>query len=217
MTVNTRDLNKTPLLMVQDSADPMHYLRETEIFDYSHPRIAEAAASLQNAGTGQVEIARAAYEFVRDTIDHSGDAGREAVIWTASDVLTAGHGICFAKAHLLTALLRCMGIPAGLCYQRLVLDDANPGKLTLHGMSAVWLNNRWIRLDARGNKPGVNAQFSLEGEQLAFPVRLELGEKEYPAVYADPLPGLLTVMKQSTSVSWLMQALPDRIDRSEKA
>jgi len=30
--------------------------------------------------------------------------------------------------------------------------------------------NRWIRVNARGNKPGVDAQFSIEGEKLAFSV-----------------------------------------------
>jgi len=31
--------------------------------------------------------------------------------------------------------------------------------------------NKWIRLDARGNKEGVNAQFSIDQEQLAYLVR----------------------------------------------
>jgi hypothetical protein len=30
---------------------------------------------------------------------------------------------------------------------------------------------RWIRLDARGNKPGIQAEFSTRTEQLAYVVR----------------------------------------------
>jgi len=42
---------------------------------------------------------------------------RDVVTCSASEVLREGTGICFAKSHLLAALLRAVGIPAGLCYQ----------------------------------------------------------------------------------------------------
>jgi len=43
----------------------------------------------------------------------------------------------------------------------------------IHALNAVYLAefNKWIRLDARGNKEGVNAQFSIDQEQLAYLVR----------------------------------------------
>ncbi|WP_338430147.1 transglutaminase domain-containing protein [Synechococcus elongatus] len=34
-------------------------------------------------------------------------------------------GYCYAKSHLLVALLRACSIPAGFCYQRLSFDAAN--------------------------------------------------------------------------------------------
>lgn len=40
-------------------------------------------------------------------------------------------------------------------------------------------------MDARGNKVGVDAQFDLEQERLAFPVREDLGEVDYGIVYAN--------------------------------
>jgi hypothetical protein len=43
--------------------------------------------------------------------------------------------------------------------------------------------NKWIRLDARGNKPNVNAQFSIHEEKLAFVVRKEFGEIDYPTLH----------------------------------
>lgn len=127
------------------------------------------------------------------------------------------EGICFAKSHLLAALLRKLGIPAGFCYQRLVLDDADPTDLTLHGLNAVYLPSleRWIRLDARGNKPGVEAQFSLETEILAYPVRTELGEIDYPTIYSQPLSTVIAVLQKSKTIAQLRDQLPGRYQSSE--
>lgn len=46
-------------------------------------------------------------EYVRDKVSHSADINEDILTCAASEVLKAGHGICFAKAHLLAALLRC--------------------------------------------------------------------------------------------------------------
>lgn len=39
--------------------------------------------------------------------------------------------------------------------------------------------NKWIRLDARGNKDTIHAEFGLEEEKLAFYIRAELNEVDY--------------------------------------
>lgn len=95
-------------------------------------------------------------------------------------MLKAGHGICFAKSYLLAALLRCKSVPAGFCYQKLILDDKAAPILIYHGLNGVYVKDckKWIRLDARGNKSGVDAQFSTTTEQLPFPIRPENGEKD---------------------------------------
>lgn len=72
----------------------------------------------------------------------------------------------------------------GLCYQRLLWGDNPDTGHVLHGLVAVYLRDKWIRLDARGNKTGVDAQFSIDEEKLAFPVRPEFGEIDYPTIYA---------------------------------
>ena len=81
-------------------------------------------------------------------------------------------------------------VPSGVCYQRLTLGDAPDTGYCIHALNTVYLPSlgRWIRLDARGNKPGVDAQFSLDTEQLAYAVRPELGEREYGVNYAVPHP-----------------------------
>ena len=70
----------------------------------------------------EIEFASRAFEFVRDEISHSNDAGRKELCLRASDVLDKRTGLCFGKSHLLCALLRAAGIPAGLCYQYLQLS-----------------------------------------------------------------------------------------------
>ncbi len=107
-------------------------------------------------------------------------------------MLREGVGLCFGKAHLLTALLRAQGVPAGLCYQRLT-DDGHA--FDLHGLVAVHLSGACHRQDPCGNKPGVDAQFSPDSEQLAWPVRPELGERDYPHVLAWPAPRVISALQ----------------------
>ena len=105
-------------------------------------------------------------------------------------MLTYREGICYAKSHLLAALLRGQGIPSGLCYQRLTLGETPETGYCIHALNTVYMTSldKWIRLDARGNKPGVDAQFSTNGERLAFLARLEYGERDYETNYAVPHP-----------------------------
>ncbi|MGA9085354.1 MAG: transglutaminase domain-containing protein [Methanoregula sp.] len=82
---------------------------------------------------------------------HSWDYKANPVTLSASAVLERKTGYCFAKSHLLAALLRANAIPAGLCYQRLKNHaDVGPA-FYLHGLNAVWLEEYgWYRADARG-------------------------------------------------------------------
>ena len=115
---------------------------------------------------------------MRDEIKHSWDVQDKRVTKSATEALEQGVGICWAKANLLAALLRACGIPTGICYQRLTLGDVPETGFCIHALNAVYIKSldRWIRLDARGNKSGVDAQFDLEQERLAFPVRKDLGK-----------------------------------------
>ena len=73
------------------------------------------------------------------------------------------------------------GIPSGISYQKLTrADDTREGYI-IHALNTVYIKdlNKRIRLDARGNKATVNAQFSMEKEKLAFTVWPELTEIDY--------------------------------------
>ena len=175
------------------------YLEASPLIDRTHPTIANWAAA-HDGGRSDVDIAREAFEFVRDEIAHSWDIGSHRVTARASEVLEHKEGICYAKSHLLAALLRRQGIASGVCYQRLTLGDTPDTGYCIHALNTVYLPSlgRWIRLDARGNKPGVNAQFSLESEQLAYAVRPELGECDYSVNYAVPHPVIAATLAAHT-------------------
>ena len=189
------------------------YLKCDEVIDYDNETIFKLADTLYQKVSNDLEFIKISYEFVRDNISHSADINEDIITCTASEVLKAGHGICFAKSHLLAALLRCKSIPTGFCYQKLILDDETAPVLIYHGLNGVYINEykKWIRLDARGNKKGVNAQFSLEHEQLAFPVRLEMGEMDDLVVYPQPDMKVLKKLRENKTRTELWDNLPTEL------
>ncbi|GHH06124.1 transglutaminase-like domain-containing protein [Streptomyces rubradiris] len=191
--------------LIQNTADLSAYLAADEVIDHHHPLVRKTAARLAADAADSYEYARAAYEFVRDTIPHSQDSGDPRVTWRASDVLAQGTGICHAKSHALAALLRAEDIPTALCYQRLA-DDA--GGHLLHGLVAVRFHGAWHRQDPRGNKPGVDARFSLTGERLAWTPDPAAGETDYPGLYATPHPAVLTALRTAPDRPALWKTLP---------
>ncbi|MPN62278.1 hypothetical protein SDC9_210025 [bioreactor metagenome] len=68
-------------------------------------------------------------------------------------------------------------------------------------MNAVYLKDldKWVRLDARGNKPGVDAQFSIHEEKIAWPANKERGEEDHPVIFKEPNPVVVEVLKKSTT------------------
>ena len=113
-------------MSVKPSIDNIaEYLKEDEVIDFSDESIVQLADSLYQKVDSKMEYIQAAYEYVRDNIFHSADRNEGIITCTSSEVLRAGHGICFAKSHLLAALLRCKGVPTGFCYQRIILDDGD--------------------------------------------------------------------------------------------
>ena len=80
-----------------------------------------------------------------------------------------------------------------------------------HGLNTAFLQGRWIRLDARGNKPGIDAQFSLEIERLAFRVRPEMGEHQYDENFCDVHPTIVRALESQDDLHVLIEQLPDAL------
>jgi transglutaminase-like putative cysteine protease len=192
--------------LIQENPDLSAYLVADEAVDHHHPRVRQTAARLAAEVADSYAYAQAAYEFVRDTIPHSADSGNPRVTWRASDVLEQRTGICHAKAHALAALLRAEDIPTALCYQRLAHDDGSGH--AVHGLVAVRFRGAWHRQDPRGNKPGVTARFSLDGEELAWVPDPAAGETDYPLLYAAPHPAVLTALRDAPDRAQLWRTLP---------
>ncbi|SHI64120.1 transglutaminase domain-containing protein [Streptomyces sp. 3214.6] len=192
--------------LIQENPDLSAYLAADEAVDHHHPLVRATAARLARDAEDSYVYAHLAFEFVRDTIPHSQDVGDPRVTWRASDVLEQGTGICYAKAHALAALLRAEDIPTALCYQRFAHDEGDG--YALHGLVAVRFNGAWHRQDPRGNKPGVDARFSLDGERLAFLPDAETGELDYPGLYAAPHPAVLAALRAAQDRPHLWRTLP---------
>jgi transglutaminase-like putative cysteine protease len=186
------------------------FLKSCDVVDWKHPDVITCARAIALGMDDPVVIAKRCFEWVRDEIKHSRDYGLQPVTCSASAVLLNGSGYCYAKSHLLAALLRANGIPAGLCYQRLSRDD-NGEPYSLHGLNAVLLPEfGWYRVDPRGNRKGVNARFTPPVEQLAFPISLP-GEADLPEIWADPLPVVVEALRTHESADTLWEELPDVI------
>lgn len=177
--------------------DPSLYLGEDSIIDLSHENVRTLSRQLSRGLDDDVAFARRAFEHVRDAIGHSFDVSDPRVSVTASDAVVNGVGLCHAKAHLLVALLRSRAIPAGLCYQRL----GGPARgYVIHGLVAFWIHDGWHRVDPRGNKPGVDSQFSLTEERLAWAVNPGQGEIDYPAIHMAADPTVIAALQSTQNI-----------------
>ena len=186
--------------------NPQDYLGSCDVIDTSNPTIVACAKRL--AGSNKLMTAKNCFEFVRDSIKHSSDYKMNPVTCGASDVLEYGTGYCYAKSHLLCALLRANDIPAGLSYQRLSIDGNGP-PFCLHGLNSIYLQEfEWYRIDPRGNRDDVNAQFTPPDEQLAFPLRID-GEKDLPGIWQRPHPSVTACLLKYDDWSDVYEHLPD--------
>jgi len=198
------------LIIHDDMAD---YLENSYYINWQEDAIWQKAKQLL-VPDNDIETITQTYHFVRDKIKHSWDAQDVRITARATEVLQEKVGICWAKSNLLAALLRANQIPAGICYQRLTLGEDPENGYCIHALNAVYVPSleKWIRLDARGNKEGVDAQMDIENEKLAFPVREEMGEIDYNVVYAKPLQKIMDVLENSTDALYMYQhSLPEDI------
>lgn len=186
----------------------INFLEETEIIDFSNNEIQTLAKSLSLNCDSDIAIAKSCFLYVRDNINHSGDYKDDITTCKASDVLKYKTGWCYAKSHLLAALLRYNGIPTGFCYQRLSCSEYKKDIYCLHGLNAMYLKDYgWYKVDPRGNKEGVDAQFNPPIEKLAF----ELQENEFnlSEIYEKPLDLIIDALNKYKTYDEMINNIPD--------
>lgn len=72
------------------------------------------------------------------------------------------------------------------------------------------------RLDPRGNKNGINAQFSIEAEQLAYAIHPERGEIDDFTVYPEPDAKVLEKLRRNNTRTELWEDLPTELAYNKK-
>jgi len=186
--------------------NPAAFLEACEIIDFRTPVVMQLAVQLKAEEIN--ETVKRCFYLVRDEIKHSSDHKLNPVTCSASEVLRHRTGYCYAKSHLLCALLRANQIPAALCYQRLTIDGIS-APYCLHGLNAVFLPEiGWYRLDPRGNRPDINAGFTPPQECLAFTTDLP-GERNMPELHAMPLPIVVSTLKKFDTWEAVLKNLPN--------
>lgn len=184
------------------------YLTSSKYIDWDHPHIIQKAQELSEPCSTEEEIVGSCFRFVRDRIKHSNDFRINPITVKASEVLKYETGFCYSKSHLLAALLRANNIPTGLCYQRLTVEDDKP-PFCLHGLNAVFIEKYgWYRIDPRGNKLGVNAEFCPPQEQLAFQI-VTKGECDLQGIWQEPLNIVVAVLEKFETYIEVANNLPD--------
>lgn len=73
----------------------------------------------------------------------------------------------------------------------------------------------WYRIDARGNKEGVKAQFTPPQEQLAYNTKLA-EEADFQAVLAEPLQIIVEALQAQNTWDDMLRNLPDISLKSAK-
>ena len=71
------------------------------------------------------------------------------------------------------------------------------------------------RMDARGNRSGVDAQFTPPQEQLAFKIQFE-EEADFPIIFAEPLNIVVKALERHLLWDELLQHLPDCLVQDKK-
>ena len=186
----------------------MHeFLESSKYIDWKSDAIISLAAKLSENKNTEEEIVNSCFEFVRDEIKHSLDYKLNPVTCKASDVLREKTGFCFAKSHLLAALLRANNIPTALVYQKIAFGE-NKASFYWHGLNAVFLRNHgWYRIDPRGFKEGHDSTFSPPNEGLPF-IPVYEGELILEKYWSEPSLEITSLLESSKSYLSVMENLP---------
>jgi transglutaminase-like putative cysteine protease len=136
------------------SVDLERLVRPSPVVDADHPDVAAFAREHAQGAPTAVDAAVRVYYAVRDGIryDPYGALVSEEGL-RASTTLAAGRGWCVAKAVLLAACYRALGIPARLGFAdvRNHLSTANlrasmgTDVFYWHGYTSVFLEGRWVK------------------------------------------------------------------------
>ena len=189
------------------------YLEDTITIDWQTPDVMSTARMLLDALEEPEARIRRLFTFVRDEIADSLDTPTAARTCRASEVLRERTGLCYARSHLLAALLRFAGFPAGFCYARW-RDDDRPGRFVLHGFNAVYLAAKkdWVHLDLGCGSGGMRTECRLSAPwSLARWPDAEAGEAFLPFIYKRPGKRIIDLFERAPDFEAVRRNLPDAL------
>jgi transglutaminase-like putative cysteine protease len=137
-----------------EAMDLSRWLQPSRCLDADHPRTRAFAESASAGAPDTVARAVRLYYAVRDGLrydPYSVDLSAEGL--TASTVLARGRAYCVAKAGVLAAVARALGIPARLGFADVRNHLATPRLIELmgtdifyyHGYAELFLDARWVK------------------------------------------------------------------------
>lgn len=130
------------------------YLTPADYIDSDHPAVIEFAETAVAGIDGPVARAVALYNAVRDDIVYTPYCDfNDPETYRASSCLVGGIGFCQAKAALLAAAARAVGIPARVGYADVQNHLTSPRLRDLmgtdtfawHGYVELFLEGRWVK------------------------------------------------------------------------
>lgn len=164
--------------------NPADCLQDDEIINHSQKDITAIVFSLTEGVNDTWNTIQRLFDFVRDKIIYDfAPEIKGPEDWQASSILKRGSGFCHQKAILLAAFLRASRLPAALVFQN-VMDHVilnsryekllPDGRLPLHALVAVNINDKWYRLDATLDaelcrKKGYRLTKVIPGEETLLP------------------------------------------------
>jgi transglutaminase-like putative cysteine protease len=130
------------------------FLEPTPIIDWDQPDVAAYARRCAGGAASDVEVAVQLYYAVRDDIrydPYGTDVSVEGL--RASGTLAVGRGWCVAKAILLAACCRCLGVRARLGFADVrnhmatarLRERMKTDVFYWHGYTSIHLGGRWIK------------------------------------------------------------------------
>jgi transglutaminase-like putative cysteine protease len=143
------------------AADLQACLAPGKLIDSGAPSVVEFARRVVGDARGRAERARRLYRAVRDEIRYDPyRIGRRPEEHSASVTLERGWGYCIAKAALLAAGARSLGIPARLGFadvrNHLTSDRLQQALgtdlMVFHGYAELHLGGRWVKATPAFNR-----------------------------------------------------------------
>ncbi|WP_417595069.1 transglutaminase-like domain-containing protein [Oceanospirillum sp.] len=180
------------------------FLRSTQIVNWDHPEVLALASYLSKQSEApQVFIAKT-FDWVCDHIEDTEVCQKAADILRASDVLVQKRGCCFAKSHLLAALLRANGISAGFAYQAVENERGKPS-YRLHGLNTVYLpRSGWCDLDTMGHWQNIEKYSGPPDIRLSYPDAMRI-----KGVWPNPLSCVVSAFSDNLPIPTLYCNSPE--------